>query len=151
MPNGVSLRDAEERVREYHRQYGRPVADAPRLLPTDGLKAGHLSVGLIDLWTAIRNMPSVQKALIPTSAREDLLVRFALRELELLGEWIRAHLRGDLEGAGFAWGDRLYLLLREAVAAGLPVEQLFTLTHEVTASEPPEEGEDGPGQARPAP
>lgn len=147
----MDFQDAIERVREYHRQYGLPAADAPQLLPTDGLKAAQLSVGLIDLWTAIRNMPSVQKALIPNSAREDLLVRFALRELELLGEWIKAQVQGNLEGAGFAWGDRLYLLLHEAVAASLPVEQLFTLTHEVTGSEPPEEGEDGQGQARPAP
>jgi hypothetical protein len=41
--------------------------------------------------------------------------------------------------------------LGEAVAAGLPIEQLFTLTHEVTGSAPPEEGEDGQGQARPSP
>jgi hypothetical protein len=147
----MDFQDAIEKVREYHRQYGLPAADAPQLLPTDGVKAMHLSVELIELWTAIRSLPSIQKALTPTSAKEDLLVRFALRELDLLGQWLKAHVQGDLEGAGFAWGDRLYLLLREAIAAGLPVEQLFTLTHEVTASESPEEGEDGQGQARPAP
>jgi hypothetical protein len=45
----------------------------------------------------------------------------------------------------------IYLLPREAVAAGLPVEQLFTLAHEVTGSEGPDEGEGGQGQTRPAP
>jgi hypothetical protein len=147
----MNFQDAIGKVREYHRQYGLPAADAPQLLPIDGVKAMHLSVGLIELWAAIRGLPSIQKFLIPPCAKEDLLVRFALRELDLLGQWLKAHFLRDLEVAGFAWGDRLYLLLREAVAAGLPVEQLFTLTHEVTASELPEEGEDGPGQARPAP
>ena len=142
----MDFQDAIEKVREYHRQYGLPVPDAPQLLPTDGVKATQLSVGLVTLWTEIRNLPSIQKALLPPTAKEDLLVRLALRELELLGQWLKAHVQGDLQGAGFAWGDRLYLLLREAVAAGLPVEQLFSLTHEVTSSEPPGEGEDGPGQ-----
>jgi hypothetical protein len=66
-------------------------------------------------------------------------VHFALRELDLLSQWLKAHVQGNADGARFAWAKRFHLLLREAVAAGLPVEQLFTLTHEVTASEPPEE------------
>jgi hypothetical protein len=35
----MNFQDAIKKVREYHRQYGLPAADAPRLLPTDGLKA----------------------------------------------------------------------------------------------------------------
>ena len=147
MPNGISLQDAVERVRAYHRRNHLPVAESPRLLPTDGYKAMRLSAGLIDLWMEIRNLPSVQEFLIPNSAEADVLVSLVLQELELLGTWVKAHVQGDLEGAGFAWGDRLYLLLREAVAAGLPAEQLFALTHEVNLSEDPTGGPDQQGGA----
>jgi len=136
----VDLQDAIEKVREYHRQYDLPVADAPQLLPTDGVKAMHLSAGLIELWTAIRNLPSIHKFLVPPTAKEDLLVRFALRELDLLGQWLKAHVQGDLDTASFTWAKRFHMLLREAAVAGLDVEELFTLTHTVIGSQPPTDG-----------
>jgi hypothetical protein len=146
----MNFQDAIEKVREYHRQYGLPAADSPQLLPTNAVKAMYLSVGLIELWMAIRGLPSIQKCLIPPSAKEDLLVRFALRELDLLGQWLKAHVLGELDGARFVWAKRLHLILREAAAAGFDVEELFKLTHTVIGSAPPTDGEGGQGQARPA-
>jgi hypothetical protein len=147
----MNFQDAIEKVREYHRQYGLPAADAPELLPTDGLKAMRLSVGLINLWMEIRGLPFIREVLIPPSAKEDLLVRFALGELDLLGQWLKAHVQGDLDGARFAWAKRFHLLLRQAAAAGFDVEELFTLTHNVIGSAPPTDGEDRQGQPRTAP
>jgi hypothetical protein len=149
--DGISLQDAVARVRAHHQRNNLPVAESPQLLPTDGLKAMQLSVRLIELGIEIGNLPAIQKCLIPSTAEGDVVVRFVLQELGLLADWLKAHVQGDLEGAAFAWGDRLYLLLRETVAVGLPVEQLFTLTHTVIGSASPTDSEGGQGQTRPAP
>jgi predicted HAD superfamily Cof-like phosphohydrolase len=49
--------------------------------------------------------------------------------LEELAEWLRAHAQQDLTAAADAIGDRLYLLLGDAVASGLPLTEIFRTVH----------------------
>jgi len=45
--------------------------------------------------------------------------------IEELGEWLSAHGTGDLAAAADALGDRLFILLGDAVATGLPLPEIF--------------------------
>jgi predicted HAD superfamily Cof-like phosphohydrolase len=49
--------------------------------------------------------------------------------LEETSEWLEAHAADDLEAAKDAWGDRCYVLIGDAVSAGLSVEAIFTAVH----------------------
>ncbi len=50
-------------------------------------------------------------------------------ELEEITEWLDAHLQNDLVAAADAWGDRLYVLMGDAVSAGLPAQAVFDEVH----------------------
>lgn len=65
-----------------------------------------------------------------------LLLRLSLA-LEELAEWLMAHATGDLVGAADAWADRIYALLGDAVATGLPASQLFEAVHASNLSKSP--------------
>jgi predicted HAD superfamily Cof-like phosphohydrolase len=58
----------------------------------------------------------------------DLLSRLCLA-MEELAEWSEAHAVGDLVAAADAWGDRLYVLLGDAVATGMPGQDIFAEVH----------------------
>jgi predicted HAD superfamily Cof-like phosphohydrolase len=60
--------------------------------------------------------------------QDQLLGRGALA-VEELGEWMTAHSRLELVAAADALADRLYVLLGDAVATGLPLEELFAEVH----------------------
>ena len=49
--------------------------------------------------------------------------------LEEIGEWLAANGKGDVTAAADAIGDRLYLLLGDAVAAGMPLAEIFQAVH----------------------
>ena len=59
---------------------------------------------------------------------ESLFVRLALA-LEELAEWLEAHANGDLVAAADAKGDRLYMMLGDAVSAGMPGAAIFKEIH----------------------
>ena len=132
------------KVRECNQRRNLPAPPAPRLLPQDAGKAMLLSAKLVTLAIDTANAPNIQKLVAPESSGDDVLGDMAVRQLELMAGWLKAHVEGDAEGAAFAWGDRLYALLIEAVAAGLPVDQLFDVAHEMAfLADTPEGPEDG--------
>ncbi len=49
--------------------------------------------------------------------------------LEELAEWAAAHANQDLVAAADAWADRAYVLMGDAVACGLPAQELFEEVH----------------------
>lgn len=65
-----------------------------------------------------------------------LLSRLAMT-LEEIGEWLAANARDDVTATADALGDRLYLLLGDAVAAGLPVSEIFAAVHQSNLSKLP--------------
>ncbi len=106
-------------VTDFHQQVNASIAEKPRLLrgPTDTAEtaAKHLR-------QALDKISSIQ------GADNELCLRLALA-LEELCEWVEAHAQSDLTAAADAWGDRCYVLLGDAVSAGLPVEEIFWEVH----------------------
>lgn len=106
-------------VRKFHRQIGAAVIDSPALLACQAESATEVAVAIRGLLTRCRAM---------AGGGSDLLSRLCLA-LEELAEWVEAHAAGDLVAAADAWGDRLYMLLGDAVAAGLPANAIFEEVH----------------------
>ena len=106
-------------VRKFHRQIGAPVIDSPALLACQAESATEMAVAIRGLLTRYRDM---------AGDGSDLLSRLCL-DLEELAEWVEAHAAGDLVAAADAWGDRLYVLLGDAVATGLPANAIFEEVH----------------------
>ena len=73
------------------------------------------------------------------------LNRRALMAIEELAEWIEAHLEGDRVAAADAIGDRLYVLLGDAVATGLPVLEIFDEVHQSNMTKRRQEQSTGKG------
>jgi len=116
---GIVMEIALNRVREFHRRIGAPVADCAELLACQRATAETLAGeirGVLD---------RCQSQL----AAGDVLVSRLCLALEELAEWVEAHAAGDLVAAADAWGDRMYVLLGDAVAAGLPVERILDEVH----------------------
>jgi predicted HAD superfamily Cof-like phosphohydrolase len=111
--------DALNKVRKFHRQIGAEVADSPVLLPCQPESASEMGDAIRALLTRCRNM---------ADDGSSLLARLCLA-LEELAKWVEAHAAGDLVAAADAWGDRLYVLLGDAVAAGLPAAAIFEEVH----------------------
>ena len=99
----------------FHRLIGAPVAAEPTLLSGGGAACRRLSKSLRHV--AALCQASVQRG-------NDLSARVGMA-VEELAEWVEAHEQGDLAAAADAWGDRLYVLLGDAVAAGLPADEIF--------------------------
>jgi predicted HAD superfamily Cof-like phosphohydrolase len=113
----MKIDDAVVAVRDFHMGTGAPVAEQPRLLPGDRLAAETLAGQLSAIKTGI------------ATADGDVLVQRAAMAIEELTEWLLAHVDGDLVAAADAWADRAYVLVGDAVAAGLPAAELFAEVH----------------------
>jgi len=107
-------------VREFHRQIGAAVADSPVLLPCERESASEMADAIRALLTRCRSM---------ADDGNSLPARLCLA-LEEMAEWVEAHAAGDLVAAADAWGDRLYVLLGDAAAAGLPAAAIFEEIHQ---------------------
>jgi predicted HAD superfamily Cof-like phosphohydrolase len=117
----MTLDEAIGMVRTFHRQIQAPIAEAPHLMP------GHPSKTLV----AAVLVGRLAKQLTRESDGEtDLVLCRAAMTLEELAEWLRAHAQQDLTAAADAIGDRLYLLLGDAVASGLPLAEIFRSVHD---------------------
>jgi predicted HAD superfamily Cof-like phosphohydrolase len=103
--------EAIEMVRTFHRQIQAPIADVPRLLP------GHPGKALA---AAVLVGRLANELVRESDGEKDLVLCRAAMTLEELAEWLRAHAQQDLTAAADAIGDRLYLLLGDGVASGLP-------------------------------
>ncbi len=113
----MNISDAFAAVHDFHRGTGAPIAEQPRLLPGDRLAAETLAGQLSSLKSGI------------DTAGGGMLVQRAAMAIEELAEWLLAHANGDLVAAADAWADRAYVLLGDAVAAGLPAAELFAEVH----------------------
>jgi len=113
------MHDAQTKVAEFHRAFGLLAGERPALLdclPKPAVAAAGEVRRLAD------------RCRQTGESRDGLCARLALA-LEELAEWAEAHAAGDLVAAADAWGDRAYVLLGDAVAAGLPAEAIFAEVH----------------------
>ncbi len=117
----MSLSRAVDSVRRFHKRVGAAVVDRPRLLPCDPGRARELMAALATVQKLATRLATEQRS-------DELASRTAL-VLEELGEWLAAHAHGDLVAAADAWADRMYLLLGDAVATGLPANELIDEVH----------------------
>lgn len=106
------------------------MADSPVLLPCERESASETADAIRALLTCCRSL---------ADDGNSLLARLCLA-LEEMGEWVEAHDAGDLVAAADAWGDRLYVLLGDAVAAGLPAAAVFEEVHRSNMTKTAEEG-----------
>ena len=113
------MQQTKQLVTEFHQRIGAPVASSPRLLPCDQGQARKSARLLRDLLTAIGEAKT---------SGDELNSRLRLA-IEELAEWVEAHADSNLVAAADAWGDRLYVLMGDAVAAGLPVVSIFDEVH----------------------
>jgi predicted HAD superfamily Cof-like phosphohydrolase len=126
-----------EQVLSFHRRIGAPVSARPALLACAAQTAHQLSLDMRKLLIVCQEM---------SQESGDLPARVSLA-LEELAEWVEAHAAGDMEAAADAWGDRMYVLLGDAVAAGLPATEIFGEIHQSNMSKvAPERGGVGKGK-----
>jgi predicted HAD superfamily Cof-like phosphohydrolase len=106
-------------VREFHRKIGEVISDEPRLLDHHGESDDGLAQDLRQIIASRRSR----------SGDHSEVTTRALMAVEELAEWIEAHNEDDLVAAADAWADRMYLLLGDAVASGMPAEPLLDEVH----------------------
>jgi predicted HAD superfamily Cof-like phosphohydrolase len=116
----MNLTDSLEKVRQFHQHIGAPVSESAQLLACDRESLTGIATQVLKLSLACSGMGAEKD--------DQLLLRLGML-LEEVSEWVYAHARGDLVAAADAWADHLYVLLGDAVAAGLPAEDLFEAIH----------------------
>jgi predicted HAD superfamily Cof-like phosphohydrolase len=107
-----------EMVRQFHQHIGAPIADKPQLLSGKPEEADFVGARIANLSRLARR----------GADNDPFLERLALA-LEELAEWATAHVNQDLVAAADAWADRAYVLVGDAVACGLPAQELFEEIH----------------------
>ena len=106
-------------VTDFHHHIGAAISQQPQLLngqPTTAAQMAAELRSLIAKWADAEHAP-------------DPLADRTLMSIEELAEWLEAHASHDLTAAADAWGDRCYLLIGDAIAAGLPAVQVFDAVH----------------------
>ena len=124
----LSLRACVSLVRRFHRRIKAPIAATPQTLNCDPASALMFSGKLADL---------SKELAVAANGTEDTLLSRAAMAVEELGEWLAANAKSDLPGAADALGDRLYVLLGDAVATGIPLPEVFDAVHESNTSKLP--------------
>jgi predicted HAD superfamily Cof-like phosphohydrolase len=114
----MDLNQTTEMVRQFHQHIGAPIADKPQLLPGKPREADFIGARIANLGRLARR----------GAGNDPFLERLALA-LEELAEWAMAHVNQDLVAAADAWADRAYVLMGDAVACGLPAQELFEEVH----------------------
>jgi predicted HAD superfamily Cof-like phosphohydrolase len=118
--SALSIDDALDQVRSFHRHIHAPVAEHPMLLPRHPGKALAATILVSRLAKELARSADGDK---------DVLLYRAAMELEELAEWLLAHGNSNLVDVADALGDRFYLLLGDSVATGLPLADLFQEIH----------------------
>lgn len=108
----MQFSDALRYVEDFHRLIGEKVSETPCLLTGSKPKASKLAQDLRKLIDQYRG------------TGDQLLTRTTL-SLEETAEWLEAHAAEDLVEATDALADRLFVLLGDAVACGLPIGPAF--------------------------
>jgi predicted HAD superfamily Cof-like phosphohydrolase len=120
MDHSLTLDDAIDQVRSFHRHIHAPVVERPTLLPRHPGKALGATILIRRLAKELAQSADGEK---------DVLLCRAAMELEELAEWTFAHAQSNLVDVADALGDRFYLLLGDSVATGLPLADLFLEIH----------------------
>jgi len=107
-------------IMQFHNRMGLDVSNTPRLLPCNATNAKLFADRLLDM---------AREAATTSQGTDDLLLSRTALALEEMAEWLLAHAAGDLVAAADAWGDRCYVLLGDAVSAGLPTYGLLVAIH----------------------
>ena len=107
------------KVKIFHEQIGAPIEVAPTLLACEAEIAQETAEHLRHTLMLLSKLPQQSG---------DLLSRLRLAGEEL-AEWVEAHAAGDIVAAAVAWGDRMYVLLGDAVASGMPADDIFQEVH----------------------
>jgi len=118
-PSQITLTAAQAAVTDFHRAIGARVGTRPSLLRGEPAAANSIAADLRTVEARCREI---------ASGNDEFLLRLAMA-VEELAEWAEAHATGNLIAAADAWGDRLYVLLGDAVTAGLPGEAIFGEVH----------------------
>jgi predicted HAD superfamily Cof-like phosphohydrolase len=124
----LSLRACVSLVRRFHQRIKAPIAATPRTLNCDPASALMFSGKLAAL---------SKELAAAANGTEDTLLSRAAMAVEELGEWLAANAKSDLPGVADALGDRLYVLLGDAVATGIPLSEVFEAVHESNWSKLP--------------
>jgi len=142
----LTLDEAVGLVRSFHERIQAPIATKPTFLARHPGKALGATIQVGRLATEFAQIAEGDK---------DLLLCRAAMALEELSEWLFAHAQANMVSAADALADRLYLLLGDAVATGLPLGELFLAVHESNMSKLSTvhtglgKGVKGPGYERP--
>ena len=116
----MNLQDAQEMVADFHRHIGARIADKPQLLTC----RSHAT-----RWLAMQIEALAKTAAQGADGTTDLLLSRVALALEELAEWLTAHADNNLTAAADAIADRCYVLIGDAVAAGMPLADLFAEVH----------------------
>jgi predicted HAD superfamily Cof-like phosphohydrolase len=124
----LSLRACVSFVRRFHQRIKAPIAATPRTLNCDPASALMFSQRLLEL---------SKELAAAANGTQDMLLSRAAMAVEELGEWLSANAKGDLPATADALGDRLYVLLGDTVASGIPLPETFEAIHESNWSKLP--------------
>lgn len=124
----LSLRACVGLVRRFHQRIKAPIAATPQTLNCDPASALMFGAKLADL---------SKELAVAANGTEDVLLSRAAMAVEELGEWLVAKAKSDLPAVADALGDRLYVLLGDAVATGIPLAEVFEAVHESNWSKLP--------------
>ena len=130
---GAILNEQLLRVQQFHRLIGEKVATSVALLETDPVVDKVLA---IELRALLESMRTIQRG-------GSHLSRRALMAIEELAEWIEAHVAGNVTEATDALADRLYVLLGDTIATGLPLAEAFNEVHRSNMTKEPQCGLNG--------
>lgn len=122
-------------VAGFHRQIGVSIRESAQLLDCEPEVDADFARSLRQL---------IESYCHDERQKSELLFR-ALMAIEEFAEWIEAHVAGDLIEAADAWADRAYVLMGDAVAAGLPAEALFAEVHRSNMTKAPASKETSKG------
>src|SRR5262249_34956868 len=111
------------------------IADRPQLLRCDEWRVRQLADQLVDVQDHTHRLALENP--------DDVLVGRLALALEELLEWLLAHGRGHLVAGADAWADGMYVLLGDAVAAGLPADDLIEEVHAANMTKSPDQDRAG--------
>lgn len=121
---GQKVEDAQEMVRDFHQQIGAEISNRPTLLRTDNAKCRQANELLEETLSKLRNL----------ATDDDTLLSRLCLSFEETAEWLQSHINEDLVAAADAIGDRAYVLFGDAVAAGMPLHEIFDEIHQSNMS-----------------
>jgi predicted HAD superfamily Cof-like phosphohydrolase len=123
----LSLDRCVRMVRRFHQRIAAPIAATPQTL----------NCGPAALIYSERLLSFSKELAHAAGGTKDVLLSRAAMAVEELGEWLAAHASGDVVAAADALGDRLYILVGDSVACGMPLADIFVAVHQSNCTKMP--------------